>query len=102
MYTPSGMGVYPVMGYPGHGHSGHHAAMGDTRDGFQEYGTFAESNGVLDAIAAVAFDPVEELVWTGSHTVRGVFYIMMRKRPYSVPIRVEEGRFFEIFWFHQF
>lgn len=91
MYTPSGMGVYPVIGYPGHGHSGHHAAMGETRDGFQEYGTFAESNGVLDAIAAVAFDPFEELVWTGSHTVRNVIYHLRRLRILCEAIGDEKG-----------
>lgn len=48
--------------------------MPEARDGFQEYGTFSEPNGVLDALAVVAFDPSEELLWTGTHTGRIVGY----------------------------
>ena len=69
IYTPSGVSMYPVMGYSGHPHVAQPPPMPEARDGFQEYGTFSEPNGVLDALAVVAFDPSEELLWTGTHTV---------------------------------
>ena len=68
------MGMYPVMGYGGpHPGAQQHNTV-DTRNGFQEYGVFSESNGVLDPIGAVAFDPIEELVWSGSQTVRKILH----------------------------
>jgi len=72
-YTHSGVPFYPPLGY-GIGLAG--AQLGSAqqeRDGFQEYGTFSESNGILDGLASVVFDPGEELVWTGSQTVRFSF-----------------------------
>lgn len=42
----------------------------EVRSGFQEYGVFSESDGIVDPLGTVAFDPIEELIWTGSQTVR--------------------------------
>lgn len=62
--------MYPMMGYGGMQGGMQQGMMPDTRDGFQEYGTFAEPNGILDPLTAVVFDPCEELIWTGTQTVR--------------------------------
>jgi hypothetical protein len=73
-YAPSGMGMYPVMGYGAHPQGTHQPPMQEPRDGFQQYGTFSEMNGAQDALAAMAFDPIEELIWTGNQTVRLVVH----------------------------
>ena len=70
MYTPSPMAMYPVMAYQAPPPGAQQHILPDTRNGFQEYGVFSESNGILDPIGATAFDPVEELVWSGSQSVR--------------------------------
>ena len=70
MYTPSGMGMYPPLGYGATVPGMQRLGAKQSRDGFQEYGSFAESSGILDALASVVFDPGEELVWTGSQGVR--------------------------------
>lgn len=70
------MAMYPVMGYAAPHPGAQHPAVPDTRNGYQEYGVFSESNGIADPIGAIAFDPVEELVWSGSQTVRHLCYLI--------------------------
>jgi hypothetical protein len=69
-YPGRGMPMYPMMGYRPSQPGMQGGLVTEQRDGFQEYGTFAETNGILDPLSAIAFDPCEELVWVGSQTVR--------------------------------
>lgn len=71
------MAMYPVMGYGAPHPNAQQQTVPDTRNGYQEYGVFSESNGIADPIGAIAFDPVEELVWSGSQTVRALYHLFI-------------------------